>query len=162
MNAEGALDSEADVIKYVKDRFGYKEGTTIGELKADGLILDAKYKTVHNIDITSSRNAEKVGEVWEAFKKELSLKPEGAKPEDIEKVIEQYNKLLDANAGKLPVPKMVAEKLGDLLWHIERETVLRQNALMEMFGPMWHVTSREVHYDPLVKLFKDFYDGLKR
>jgi hypothetical protein len=52
------------------------------------------------------------------------------------------------------LPADIAAGVDDLTWHAVRETVIRRQALAEIFGPLFEVRSYEMVYDGLAKLFR--------
>jgi hypothetical protein len=135
--------SERAIVAYLKKTFGWKPQTAIGDLRSDLILTDTRVKTLINVDYTSSTLADRFEEIWGKVSKDLGGKFSG----DWDSLDEAYKK-----AGK-EVPDQVKSGVESLTRHAVRETVIRKVALEEIFGKLWHVSSHEMMYDGLGKLW---------
>jgi hypothetical protein len=142
-----AAHSDARFIEYLRERFGWTTKATpkVGRLTSDVILIDHEASRVFNLDLTSSTNADAYASLLAKVADDLGAK--GFKG-DVDKLREAYLKL----AGR-KIPADVKRKFDDLTWHAVRETVIRQRALQEIFGPNWIVSSYEMTYGGLGKLF---------
>lgn len=141
-----AARTEKSIEKFLKDHFGLKGSTTVGDMQTDLIIADPKIKRVINVDWTSSTNSDQFEKLWEKVKADLGKKFSGNWSE----IDNEY-----AKVGKVKAPEEVKLSLEKLTWHAVRETVIRQIAMEEVLGIRWNIISKEITYDGIAKLFKN-------
>lgn len=141
---KAAARSEKAVAAYLRKNFGWGPQTAIGDLQSDLILVDTKVKRLINVDYTSSTRADRFEQTWRKVVDDLGGKFSG----NWDSVAEAYKK-----AGKGAVPEEVKSGLEALTRHAVRETVIRKVALEEIFGKLWHVSSHEMMYDGLGKLW---------
>lgn len=146
-----AARTEKSITKFLKEHFGIKGSTTVGDLQSDLTIADPKIKHVINVDFTSSTNSDQFEKLWKKVNEDLGKKFNG----NWSKLDEEY-----AKAGKGKAPEEVKLALDKLTWHAVRETVIRKAALEEALGIGWQVSSREMLYDGFARLFKKEADAI--
>ncbi len=144
MERTTAARSEKSIAKLLRERYGWKSKTTVGDLQSDLTIADIEAKRVINVDWTSSTYSDRFEKVWGKVVDDLGSKFNG----DWDALADAYQR-----AGKGKVPDEVKAGLDELTWHAVRETVVRKAALEEILGPLWNITSHEMTYDGLRKLF---------
>jgi hypothetical protein len=136
--------SKESIAKLLRERFGWKSQTTIGDLQSDLTIADIEMKRVINVDWTASTNSDRFERVWGKVVDDLGGKFDG----DWDAVAEAYRR-----AGKGDVPAEVKSGLEELTRHAVRETIIRKVALEEVLGLPWNISSHEMTYDGLRKLY---------
>ncbi len=141
--------SEKAVATYLQERFGWTPKTTGGDLQSDLIVADTKVKRLINVDYTSSTRADRFERTWGKVTDDLGGKFSG----DWDSVAEAYKR-----AGKGAVPDEVKSGLEALTRHAVRETIIRKVVLEEIFGKLWNVSSHEMLYDGLRKM----WDSLKK
>jgi hypothetical protein len=138
--------SEAEVGAILQKQFGWTTTkTTIGELKSDLIVADPMRNIVRNVDFTSSTKLEKFEELWNRAIKDLKTRFDG-NPDHLEKAYKA------AFSGEIPAE--VKKTLDTLTTHALRETVIRRLALQRVLGPGWHVSSEEMLYESLARLWR--------
>jgi hypothetical protein len=142
---KAAAQSEKAVAKILKDQFGWTPQTTIGDLQSDIILADTKVKTLINVDWTPSTLADRFERTWGKVVEDLGGRFSG----DWDTVAEAYKK-----AFKGEVPDEVKSGLEALTRHAVRETIVRKVALEEIFGKLWNVSSHEMLYDGLGKMWR--------
>ncbi|WP_308121191.1 hypothetical protein [Paractinoplanes bogorensis] len=135
--------AEKALARHLADRFGWKAGTTVGELRSDLLLVDTEATRMTNVDWTSSTKLERFEKTWAKVADDLGEAFDG----DWAGLTEAYRKL------SKEVPPEVTAGLEELTAHAVRETVVRQAALSQVF-PGFFVTSHEMAYQGLHALFK--------
>jgi hypothetical protein len=140
-----AARNPAAVAKALREQFGWKAGTTVGELRSDLVLVDGDARRLINVDWTPSTSADVFEETWSEIAKDLGAGFSG----DPDAVADAYRQ-----AFKGQFPEDVKAKLKRLTTHAVRETVIRKIALEEILGPLWPVSSYEMLYNGLAKLWR--------
>lgn len=140
-----AARSKKAVAAHLRKNFGWDPQTAIGDLRSDLILADTRVKTLINVDYTSSTNADRFERIWGKVVDDLGDRFSG----DWDAVDEAYKR-----AGKDAAPEEVKSGLEALTRHAVRETVVRKIALEEILGELWHVSSHEMTYDGLGKLWR--------
>jgi hypothetical protein len=138
----GGQPSAAEIAAYCKKNFGWSETTKVGDLKSDLLIYDKKINRMVNVDWTSSTKLDTYTKLAKRVSDDLGKAFSG----DWDAIAEAY-----AKAGKA-LPEE-AKNIAALTKHAVRETVVRAVAMEEVLKG-WHITSHEMTYDGLGKLWK--------
>jgi hypothetical protein len=145
LGVPAAARTEAEVAAALKKQFGWKQqNTTIGELRSDLIVADVDAAIVRNVDFTSSTKLDKFEQTWARMVDDLKGSFKGD-PEEAKKAYEAMF------AGGMPAE--VADDLQALRTHALRETVVRRLALQRVLGPGWFVSSEEMLYEGLAKLW---------
>jgi hypothetical protein len=139
-----AARTERAVAKVLADRFGWKPTTTLGDIRSDVLLVDGDVRRVINVDYTPVTKADRFTQLYRKVFGDLAEGFDG----DWDALDQAYKK------ARGTVPKEVADQLEWLTNHATRETVVRWEVLKYVFGDGWNVTSHEMFYDGLAKLWK--------
>jgi hypothetical protein len=138
----GGKPSPADVAAYCKKHFGWSKTTLVGDLKSDLLIFDKKIKRMVNVDWTSATKLDTYNKLASQVADDLGKAFNG----NWDEIAQAY-----AKAGK-KLPEE-AKNIAALTNHATRETVARLIAMQEVLKG-WRITSHEMTYDGIAKLYK--------
>jgi hypothetical protein len=144
--------SEKAVAKFLAKEFGWDSNTKLGDLQCDAVLTDPAIRRMVNVDWTASTKSDRFEKVWRRVLDDVGEHGFGG---DWDKIADAY-----AKAGK-PVPAEVTDGIARLTEHAVRQTIVRQTALEEILGPLWRITSHEMTYDGLGKLWKALGEAAK-
>jgi hypothetical protein len=143
--------TEKAVAKFLREELGWAGNTKLGDLQCDAVLTDPAIRRMVNVDWTASTSSDRFQKLWQKVLEDLGESFGG----DWDRIAEAY-----AKAGK-PVPAEVTDGVARLTQHAVRQTVIRQTALEEILGQLWHITSHEMTYDGLGKLWKALGEAAK-
>ena len=138
----GGKPTAAEVAAWCEKNFGWGKGTTIGSLKSDLLIYDDQVTRMINVDWTSSTKLDAYEKLADRVAKDLGKTFSG----DWDEIAQAY-----AKAGKQLPPE--ASNIAALTNHATRETVARLTVMQDVLTG-WAITSQEMTYDGIAKLYK--------